>query len=246
MNATLADGTIRTPVDRGRRSPTAAKTLREPAREALAIIFINAYANAENERRALRRRGESLAERARSPPRIQVLPEIREFERASTTALNAYLQPVGRRLSGQARRRPGASSNFAGTFHIVQSNGGVMSTATARRLPVRTALSGPAAGVIAAAAIARAAGYDNVITCDLGGTSFDVSVIAGAMPSLAAQTIVDFGLVIRTPMIEITTIGAGGGSIARSIAAASCKSDRKAPARCRDPPATGTATSGRR
>ena len=77
---------------------------------------------------------------------------------------------------------------FAGTFHIVQSNGGVMSTATARRLPVRTALSGPAAGVIAAAAIARASGYDNVITCDLGGTSFDVSVIAGAMPSLAAQT----------------------------------------------------------
>ena len=89
-----------------------------------------------------------------------------------------------------------------------------MSTATARRLPVRTALSGPAAGVIAAAAIARAGGYDNVITCDLGGTSFDVSVIAGAKPSLAAQTTIDFGLVIRTPMIEITTIGAGGGSIA--------------------------------
>ena len=89
-----------------------------------------------------------------------------------------------------------------------------MSTATARRLPVRTALSGPAAGVIAGAAIARAAGYDNVITCDLGGTSFDVSVVAGGKTALAAQTTVDFGLVIRTPMIEITTIGAGGGSIA--------------------------------
>ena len=80
---------------------------------------------------------------------------------------------------------------------------------------MRTALSGPAAGVIAAAAIARAAGFANVITADLGGTSFDVSLIAkGGASTLAAQTTIDFGLVIRTPMIEITTIGAGGGSIA--------------------------------
>ena len=90
----------------------------------------------------------------------------------------------------------------------------MMSTATACRLPVRTALSGPAAGVIAGAAMAKAAGFDDLITCDLGGTSFDVSLIAGGKASLAAQTTIDFGLVIRTPMIEITTIGAGGGSIA--------------------------------
>jgi N-methylhydantoinase A len=75
-------------------------------------------------------------------------------------------------------------------------------------------LSGPAAGVVAGAAIAKAAGFDNLITCDLGGTSFDVSLIAGGKVSVAAQTTIDFGLVIRTPMIEITTIGAGGGSIA--------------------------------
>src|SRR5205814_7990721 len=81
-------------------------------------------------------------------------------------------------------------------------------------LPARTALSGPAAGVVAGAAIAKALGFDNLITCDLGGTSFDVSVIAGGKVSVAAQTTIDFGLVIRTPMIEITTIGAGGGSIA--------------------------------
>jgi N-methylhydantoinase A len=89
-----------------------------------------------------------------------------------------------------------------------------MSTATARAVPVRTALSGPAAGVIAAAAIARAAGFENAITCDLGGTSFDVSLVAGGRMELAAQATIDFGLVIRSPMIEITTIGAGGGSIA--------------------------------
>ena len=89
-----------------------------------------------------------------------------------------------------------------------------MSTATARRLPVRTALSGPAAGVVAGAALGAAAGFDNLITCDLGGTSFDVSLIANGKASVAAQTTIEFGLVIRTPMVEITTIGAGGGSIA--------------------------------
>ena len=97
---------------------------------------------------------------------------------------------------------------------IVQSNGGVMSVETARRLPVRTALSGPAAGVIAGAEIASAAGFPNVVTCDMGGTSFDVSLVAEGESALAPQTAIDFGLVVRTPMIEITTIGAGGGSIA--------------------------------
>jgi len=79
---------------------------------------------------------------------------------------------------------------------------------------VRTALSGPAAGVVAGVALAKASGFDNLITCDLGGTSFDVSVIANGKTAVAAQTTIEFGLVIRTPMVEITTIGAGGGSIA--------------------------------
>jgi N-methylhydantoinase A len=208
---TLADGSIRMPVDVV-AVRAAAEELKRCGAEALAIIFINAYANAENERQALE------AARAVWPNEHisashQVLPEIREFERASTTALNAYLQPGVGAYLGRLERAL-ADNGFNGTLHIVQSNGGVMSTATARRLPVRTSLSGPAAGVIAAAAIARAAGYDNVITCDLGGTSFDVSVVAGGKASLAAQTVIDFGMVIRTPMIEITTIGAGGGSIA--------------------------------
>jgi N-methylhydantoinase A len=208
---TLADGSIRTAVDPAAVAK-AAEELKARGAQALGVIFINAYANADNERRALE------AARAVWPNEHvsashQVMPEIREFERASTTALNAYLQPgVGAylaRLEGAL-----AQKHFAGTFHIVQSNGGVMSTRTARHLPVRTALSGPAAGVIAAAAIARATGTDTVITSDHGGTSFDVSVVAGGKASLAAQTTIDFGMVIRTPMIEITTIGAGGGSIA--------------------------------
>ncbi|HEX6980908.1 MAG TPA: hydantoinase/oxoprolinase family protein, partial [Alphaproteobacteria bacterium] len=90
----------------------------------------------------------------------------------------------------------------------------VMTVDTAARLPIRTALSGPAAGVIAAAHIATSAGFPNVITGDMGGTSFDVALIAGGRSVLSAQTTIDFGMVVRTPMIEITTIGAGGGSIA--------------------------------
>jgi len=208
---TLADGTIRTPVDIAAMQ-AAARTLLAGGAEACAIVFVNAYANPANERAA------AEAVRAIWPnPHVsvssEILPEIREFERASTTALNAYLQPV---VAGYLARLEGAlaEERFAGRFHIVQSNGGIMSTATARRMPVRTALSGPAAGVIAAAAIARAAGFENAITCDLGGTSFDVSLVAGGRMELAAQATIDFGLVIRSPMIEITTIGAGGGSIA--------------------------------
>jgi len=207
----LADGTIRTAVDLA-AVEAACRRLLDAGAEALAIVFINAYANPANERAAYD------AARAVWPnPHVahsaQILPEIREFERTSTTALNAYLQPVV--ASYLTRLEAGLEAEaFSGSFHIVQSNGGVMSTATARKFPVRTALSGPAAGVIAAAAIAGAAGYPDIVTADLGGTSFDVSLVAGGEASLAAQTTIDFGMVVRTPMIEITTIGAGGGSIA--------------------------------
>lgn len=207
----LADGTIRQAVD-PEEVAAAARALLEQGAEALAVVFINAYANPENERVALE------AARAVWPnPHVsgssEILPEIREFERASTTALNAYLQPVVGSYLGKLEGAL-ASRDFGGAFHIVQSSGGVMSTAMARRLPVRTALSGPAAGVIAAAAIAGASGIGDIITADLGGTSFDVSLVAGGKAALAAQTTIDFGLVIRNPMVEITTIGAGGGSIA--------------------------------
>jgi N-methylhydantoinase A len=208
---TLADGTIRRRVDAA-EVRTAAKLLLEQGAQSLAVLFINAYANPENERRAVAEMRE-LWPNAYVTASHEVLAEIREFERFSTTAINAYLQPVVGAYLGKLEASL-AAQRFGGGLHIVQSNGGVMSTASARRFPVRTALSGPAAGVVAATAIAKAAGFDNVITCDLGGTSFDVSVIAGGKAAVAPQTTVDFGIVIRTPMIEITTIGAGGGSLA--------------------------------
>ena len=208
---TLADGSIRTPVDIA-AVEAAARDLLAQGCAAIAVLFAHSYANPQNERTALR------AVRALWPnPHVsgssEILPEIHEFERFSTTALNAYLQPE---VSGYLGRLDSAltGDGFAGEFLIVQSNGGVMGTDTARRLPVRTALSGPAAGVIAAAHIAVAAGAPDVITGDMGGTSFDVALISDGRSMLAAQTSVDFGMVVRTPMIEITTIGAGGGSIA--------------------------------
>jgi N-methylhydantoinase A len=208
---TLADGTIRELVQAA-EVRAAAELLRQKGAESIAVVFINAYANADNERRAVAEI-RSVWPNEHVCASHEVLAEIREFERFSTTALNAYLQPVvgaylGKLVQSLAQR------DFSSRLHIVQSNGGIMSIASAHKLPVRTALSGPAAGVVAGAALARAAGFDNVITCDLGGTSFDVCVIAGGKAAVAAQTTIDFGLVIRTPMIEITTIGAGGGSIA--------------------------------
>jgi N-methylhydantoinase A len=207
----LADGTVREAVNDD-EVRAQAETLKAAGCDAVCVFFVNGYANDANERQAVE------AVRAVWPngyvtAATEIVPEIREFERLSTAALNAYLQPVVSsyldRLEKTLKER-----GFAGDILIVQSNGGVMAIDTAKRFPVRTALSGPAAGVMAAQAIAKAAGFPNVITCDMGGTSFDVSLVADGESALAAQTAIDFGLVVRTPMIEISTIGAGGGSIA--------------------------------
>ena len=167
----LADGSIHTPVDLDAVT-AAAKRLLADGCEAVAVAFINAYANTANEEAALE------AVRAVWPNEHvtgshRILPEIREFERISTATLNAYLQPV---VANYLQRLQDAlrGDGFAGDVLIVQSNGGVMTVDTARRVPIRTALSGPAAGVIAGAHIATSAGFPNIVTCDMGGTSFDV------------------------------------------------------------------------
>jgi N-methylhydantoinase A len=207
----LADGTVHTQVKRADVKEAAAMLLERGA-QSVCIFFMNSYANDANEKTA----ADALKEiwpNEHITSSSDILPEIREFERCSTAALNAYLQPpIGDylKLLEDGLREGG----FDGEVLIVQSNGGVMSVETARSFPVRTALSGPAAGVIAGAYIGTSAGFPNLITCDMGGTSFDVSLVAEGESSLAAQTAVDFGMVVRTPMVEITTIGAGGGSIA--------------------------------
>ena len=208
---TLASGEVIRAVDAD-EIRAAAQTLLEQGCEAVCLFFINGYANAGNETKA----AEIL--RAVWPNEhvsvaTEILPEIREFERCSTASLNAYLQPVVANYLARLEERL-ASEGAPAEILIVQSNGGVMSVDTAKVLPVRTALSGPAAGVVAARQIASAAGFENVITGDMGGTSFDVSLVADGQNTLTSQASIDFGMVIRTPMIEMTTIGAGGGSIA--------------------------------
>lgn len=207
----LADGSVLQAVDVAEVKARAAE-LADAGCEAVCVFFINGYANNDNEVRAVEA-VRSVWPNAYVTAATEILPEIREFERLSTATLNAYLQPVVSSYLDKLEKGL-AGKGFDGDILIVQSNGGVMSIDMAKRYPVKTALSGPAAGVIAATAIAKAAGFDNIITCDMGGTSFDVSLVANNEAALAAQTAIDFGMVVRTPMIEITTIGAGGGSIA--------------------------------
>ena len=183
------------------------------AREALAIIFINAYANPPTSARRWR-------PRARSGPTThvaassEILPEIREFERTSTTALNAYLQPVVGRYLGKLAGRAGERRLRRPVPHrAVQRRRDVDGDGAPPAGAHRAVRPGRRRDRRRRHRRARRAS-PNVITGDLGGTSFDVSLIAGGQAALAAQTTIDFGLVIRTPMIEITTIGAGGGSIA--------------------------------
>ena len=209
---TLADGAIRDCVDVNEIQDTARKLLEEGC-EALSIIFINSYANDQNEKIA---KGviKDIWPNEHITVSSEILPEIREFERASTSTLNAILQPVLSHYLG-ALDKTLTNRGFLGQVLIVQSNGGVMSVDNAKALPIKTALSGPAAGVIAASHIGVTAGYPNIVSCDMGGTSFDVSLISDGQSKLAAQTSIDFGMVVRSPMVEIITIGAGGGSIAR-------------------------------
>ncbi len=136
---TLADGTVREPVDR-EAVVAACRALLAEGAEALAIVFVNAYANPANERAAYEA-AKTVWPNAHLAHSAQLLPEIREFERTSTTALNAYLQPVVASYLGKLEDGLQAEG-FSGSFHIIQSNGGVMSTAKARAFPVRTALSG--------------------------------------------------------------------------------------------------------
>ena len=141
----------------------------------------------------------------------RVSPEYREVERTSTTVLNAYVGPVMSSYLG--RLRAGLDERGAGQLRIVQSDGGSANAARASALPVATLLSGPAAGVAGAFALARAAGHDRILTLDMGGTSTDVALCDREVPTRA--DVVVAGLPARTPVVDVHTVGAGGGSIAR-------------------------------
>ena len=143
----------------------------------------------------------------------RILSEFREFDRISTAAVNAYIQPrIDRYFSRLADRL--REHGYANDLLIMRSNGGVMRERLASKLSVQTVLSGPAAGVTAAARICADAGYANAITADVGGTSFDVGLIVDGSPETSSNHELAYNVPVRLPMIDIHTIGAGGGSIA--------------------------------
>jgi len=181
--------------------------------DAIAIHFLHSYANPENERRCLDL-VHSLWHNDYVSVGSELLPEIREFERGTVVALNAYVQPI---IAGYVERlsRRLAAGGFVRELLIMQGNGGMMDATLTRRHAVHTVLSGPASGAIAAARIGEAAGLPNLITCDMGGTSFDVAVIVGGVPAITRERSIDYAIPLRIPMIDIHTIGAGGGSLAR-------------------------------
>ena len=187
--------------------------LRAQGVESLVIHFIHSYLNDSHERRA-REISAALWPNAYITVGAELLPEYREFERGTTAAINGFVQPVIdrylRKLAGDLARQ-----GYRHELLIMQGNGGTMSVDLAARHAVSTLMSGPAAGVKAAAYTALAAGHQNIISCDMGGTSFDVGVIRGGRPALTADKEMGYGLPVRVPMIDIHTIGAGGGSIAR-------------------------------
>lgn len=196
------DGTIE-------QAPSAAELVRLKSRlrrahvQSIAVCFLHAYRNPENEKRVAAVL-EGLAYLCTSH---DVCPEFREYERSSTTLINAYVGPLMDKYLGELER----SSRHR--ISIMQSNGGSMSTREARRHPVRTVLSGPAGGVVGALEIAKLSGFSRVLGFDMGGTSTDVSLCDGA-PRETMEASID-GLPVRVPMLDIHTVGAGGGSIAR-------------------------------
>jgi len=205
-----ADGTVVEPLDLERAGDDIAAFLAAGDYGAVAICLLNGYANPAHEQALaglVRGRFPALTVTCSS----DVTREFREYERASTTALAAYVQPVIDSYLSRFERRLG-EQGFAGRFSIMQSNGGRLPVAGMARNAITSLFSGPAAGVMGAVRQAGLAGFDDVITLDMGGTSTDVCLIAGGSPDLAAETEVD-GLPIRTPVLDIVTVGAGGGSI---------------------------------
>jgi N-methylhydantoinase A/oxoprolinase/acetone carboxylase beta subunit len=198
-----ADGTVLVPLDPD-EVDRLAEQLRTDRVDAVAVCLLHSYRNPVHEQLA--------AERLEAAGLVvsashRVLPEYREFERWSTTALNAYVTPLMARYLGALERQLGHTR-----LRIMQSNGGSISAGAAKAAAVQTILSGPAAGVVGARAVAEATGYPRIISFDMGGTSTDVSLVDGVIGLTTESTVGDYP--VRLPVIDIHTVGAGGGSIA--------------------------------
>jgi len=179
--------------------------------QALTISFINSFANPDHERRAAAVAREVLGDLPISLS-SEILPEIREYERTLTTVANAYVQPSVARYIGNLEKEL-TDRGVTARLHILRSDGGLMNTEAATSAPVNMMMSGPAGGVAGAVWIARQAGYDSLLTLDMGGTSTDVALVEDGRPRIGRETQVA-DLNVRASSIDVRTVGAGGGSIA--------------------------------
>ena len=180
-------------------------SLKELQVQSVAVCFLFSYLNAEHEQAVY-----DALEDLHIPVSLShcILPEFREFERLSTTVVNAYVAP---KMSGYLQRIQ--DRLHPASLRIMQSNGGSISAGQAMQEPVRTILSGPAGGVVGAVETAKKAGFEKIITLDMGGTSTDTCLIDKTLP-LSTETCLS-GFPLKVPMLDIHTVGAGGGSIAR-------------------------------
>ncbi|MGE0725044.1 MAG: hydantoinase/oxoprolinase family protein [Alphaproteobacteria bacterium] len=206
----LADGAVALPLDEDGFRARVLPRLAAGDYQAIAVCLLNAYANPDHELRVAALIAEAL-------PGLHVTCShavsaiFREFERASTTTLSAFVQPViDRYLDGFERRL--ADDGFGGRFSVMQSNGGRLPASAMRRSAITALFSGPAAGVVGAVRQSLRSGFGDVITFDMGGTSTDVCLAEAGRAALANETEID-GLPIQTPVLDIVTVGGGGGSI---------------------------------
>jgi N-methylhydantoinase A len=205
-----AQGRVETPLDTASLAISVA-ALKDAEVEAVAICFLHSYLRPEHEA-AARAAVENALPGVYITCSSEILPEFREFERMSTTAINATLGP---KMDGYLERfgKRVQDVGIRVAPYTIHSNGGLMPVEMVRAAPVRTCVSGPAAGVVGAAEVGRAAGLPHLITFDVGGTSTDVSLVENATPLFTSSRLVA-GYPVKTPMVDIHVIGAGGGSIA--------------------------------
>jgi N-methylhydantoinase A len=206
-----ADGAILTPLDEDALCEAIARLLAMQC-ESLVIHFLHSYRNPAHERRALAIAAELWPNRYVTAGHM-ILSEYREYERGVTATVNAAIQPVLARYLGRLEQEL-AARGFSHDLLVMQGNGGSVAARIVADRAVDTVMSGPASGVMAAAALARAAGIDDVITYDMGGTSSDVGLIQGGVPQVTTELELDYAMPIHVPMVDVHSIGAGGGSIA--------------------------------
>ena len=207
----IAGGKVHLPLDEAQLDEQLEK-LAQAEVEAVAISCLWSFANPAHERKILEKVKQRLPD-CYATASVNILPRVGEYTRASTTAANAYIGPVMDRYLSSVETAL-AENGFAGQLYIMQSNGGVAAPAVVRRRPVAALNSGPAGGPVAALWHAQGLQRKNVIAVDMGGTSFDVSLARNGMPDIVDS--VDIARIrIGLPMVNVTSIGAGGGSIAR-------------------------------